>query len=204
MYASTFPLASTGKSVGRFRIDCEGSAWRVEDELELYAAAAAGYARVARHATLSGRSLSVPSGIAELLAGDDEARIGQTQWSYLSSFSHVTWYGLRQAITSTAPRPGLGPGPITVRDNIALRASAGSLRAHRASQGCRLAIRPRRVGRREPACSVRASLSARAGADAGLPAGQRVRPLAVSCGPETGTAAEAGRPARGAALDWVG
>jgi hypothetical protein len=57
--------------------------------------------------------LSVPAGIAELLVGDDEARIGRTQWSYLSSVSHVTWYGLRQAITSTAPTPGLGPGLAT-------------------------------------------------------------------------------------------
>jgi hypothetical protein len=56
---------------------------------------------------------SVPSGIAELLVGDGEARIGRTQWSYLSSVSHVTWYGLRQAITSPAPRPDLGPGLAT-------------------------------------------------------------------------------------------
>jgi hypothetical protein len=56
---------------------------------------------------------SVPSGIAELLVGDGEARIGRAQWSYLSSVSHVTWYGLRQAITSTAPTPGLGPGLAT-------------------------------------------------------------------------------------------
>lgn len=56
---------------------------------------------------------SVPSGIAELLVGDGEARIGRTQWSYLSSVSHVTWYGLMQAITSPAPTPGLGPGLVT-------------------------------------------------------------------------------------------
>lgn len=56
---------------------------------------------------------SVPSGIAELLVGDGEARIGKAQWSYLSAVSHVTWYGLRQAITSDAPTPGLGPGVVT-------------------------------------------------------------------------------------------
>jgi hypothetical protein len=56
---------------------------------------------------------SVPSGIAGLLVGDGEARIGKAQWSYLSSVSHVTWYGLRQAITSPAPTPGLGPGLVT-------------------------------------------------------------------------------------------
>jgi hypothetical protein len=56
---------------------------------------------------------SVPSGIAELLVGDGEARIGRTQWSYLSSVSHVTWFGLLQAITSPAPSPGLGPGLVT-------------------------------------------------------------------------------------------
>ncbi len=55
----------------------------------------------------------VPSGIAELLVGDGEARIGRTQWSYLSSVSHVTWFGLLQAITSPPPTPGLGPGLVT-------------------------------------------------------------------------------------------
>jgi hypothetical protein len=53
---------------------------------------------------------SVPSGIAELLVGDGEARIGKAQWSYLSAVSHGTWYGLRQAITSDAPTPGLDGG----------------------------------------------------------------------------------------------
>jgi hypothetical protein len=56
---------------------------------------------------------SVPSGIADLLVGDGEARMGRTQWSYLSSVSHVTWYGLRQAITSPAPAPRLRPGIAT-------------------------------------------------------------------------------------------
>jgi hypothetical protein len=56
---------------------------------------------------------SVPAGIAELLVGDGEARIGKAQWSYLSSVSHVTWYGLRQAIMGPAPTPGLGPGVVT-------------------------------------------------------------------------------------------
>ena len=53
------------------------------------------------------------SGIAELLVGDGEAQIGKALWSYLSAVSHVTWYGLRQAITSTAPSPGLAGGRVT-------------------------------------------------------------------------------------------
>jgi hypothetical protein len=56
---------------------------------------------------------SVPAGIAELLVGDSEARIGKAQWSYLSSVSHVTWYGLRQAITSPVPTPGLAGGLVS-------------------------------------------------------------------------------------------
>lgn len=54
------------------------------------------------------------SGIAELLVGDGEARIGKAQWSYLSAVSHVTWYGLREAIPKTAtPSPGLAGGRVT-------------------------------------------------------------------------------------------
>jgi len=53
---------------------------------------------------------SVPRGLSEVLVDDGEARIGRAQWSYLSSVSHVTWYGLRQAITSAAPSPVPGPG----------------------------------------------------------------------------------------------
>ncbi|HUB73510.1 MAG TPA: hypothetical protein VL979_05695 [Solirubrobacteraceae bacterium] len=53
---------------------------------------------------------SVPKGLSELLVGDAEARIGRAQWSYLSSVSHVTWYGLRQAITSAAPSPAPSAG----------------------------------------------------------------------------------------------
>jgi hypothetical protein len=56
---------------------------------------------------------SVPQGITELLVGDDDARIGKAQWSYLSSVSHVTWYGLRQAITSTTPAPGVAGGLVS-------------------------------------------------------------------------------------------
>jgi hypothetical protein len=42
---------------------------------------------------------SVPLGINELLLGDDQqGGLGRVQWSYLSAVSHVTWYGLRQAI----------------------------------------------------------------------------------------------------------
>lgn len=53
---------------------------------------------------------SVPKGLSELLVDDGKARIGRAQWSYLSSVSHVTWYGLRQAITSAAPSPAPSPG----------------------------------------------------------------------------------------------
>jgi hypothetical protein len=54
------------------------------------------------------------SGIAELLVGDGEARIGKVQWSFLSAVSHVTWYGLREAIPKTAtPSPGLAGGRVT-------------------------------------------------------------------------------------------
>jgi hypothetical protein len=67
---------------------------------------------------------SVPSGIAELLVGDGEARIGRAQWSYLSAVSHVTWYGLRQAITSPALTPGLGGGLATYGT------TSSSVRAH--------------------------------------------------------------------------
>jgi hypothetical protein len=55
----------------------------------------------------------VPSGITELLVDDGEARIGRTQWSCLSSVSHVTWYGLRQAVTSPTPTPGLAGGLVS-------------------------------------------------------------------------------------------
>ncbi len=54
---------------------------------------------------------SVPKGLSELLVEDGDARIGRAQWSYLSSVSHVTWYGLRQALPSTAPPPGIVPSP---------------------------------------------------------------------------------------------
>lgn len=54
---------------------------------------------------------SVPFAIAELLVGDGEATIGKAQWSYLSSVSHVTWYGLREALPSTAAPPGIVPRP---------------------------------------------------------------------------------------------
>jgi hypothetical protein len=53
---------------------------------------------------------SVPRGLSELLVDDGKARIGRTQWSHLSSVSPVTWYGLRQAITSAALSPAPSPG----------------------------------------------------------------------------------------------
>lgn len=52
----------------------------------------------------------VPKGLSELLVDDGDARIGRAQWSYLSSVSHVTWYGIREAITSAAPSPAPSPG----------------------------------------------------------------------------------------------
>jgi len=45
------------------------------------------------------RRPSIPAGIARLLGDDAEAQIGRVQWSYLSAVSHVTWYGLRQALS---------------------------------------------------------------------------------------------------------
>lgn len=54
---------------------------------------------------------SVAKGLSELLVDDGDARIGRAQWSYLSSVSHVTWYGLRQALPSTVPPPGIAPSP---------------------------------------------------------------------------------------------
>lgn len=44
------------------------------------------------------RRPSVPQAIDELLEGGPASRIGRVQWSYLSSVSHVTWYGLRQSM----------------------------------------------------------------------------------------------------------
>ena len=45
------------------------------------------------------RRPSIQSGIARLLGDDAEAQIGRVRWSYLSAVSHVTWYGLRQALS---------------------------------------------------------------------------------------------------------
>ncbi len=56
---------------------------------------------------------SVPKGLSELLVDDGDARIGRAQWSYLSSVSHVTWYGIREALPSTAPPPGIAPSPVS-------------------------------------------------------------------------------------------
>ena len=42
---------------------------------------------------------SVSLGIDELLPGE-ESKLGRVLWGYLSAVSHVTWYGLRQALTS--------------------------------------------------------------------------------------------------------
>jgi hypothetical protein len=68
---------------------------------------------------------SVPRGLSELLVDDGEARIGRAQWSYLSSVSHVTWYGLRQAITSAAPPPAPGPGVASYgTTSVSVRAQA--------------------------------------------------------------------------------
>lgn len=50
---------------------------------------------------------SVPAGIEKLLVGEGEWRIGRVQWSYLSSVSHVTWYGLRQSVVEPPAAPGV-------------------------------------------------------------------------------------------------
>jgi hypothetical protein len=41
---------------------------------------------------------SVPEGINKLLLRDGDWKLGRVQWSYLSSVSHATWYGLAQAV----------------------------------------------------------------------------------------------------------
>jgi hypothetical protein len=41
-------------------------------------------------------------------------RIGRVQWSYLSAVSHVTWYGLRQAITEAGTKSDLGPSLVSI------------------------------------------------------------------------------------------
>jgi hypothetical protein len=46
---------------------------------------------------------SVPRGIDTLVVGEGEWSLGRVEWSYLSSVSHVTWYGLRQALTESQP-----------------------------------------------------------------------------------------------------
>ncbi len=46
---------------------------------------------------------SVARGIEELIVGDGNWCLGRVEWSYLSSVSHVTWYGLRQAMGEPGP-----------------------------------------------------------------------------------------------------
>jgi hypothetical protein len=46
---------------------------------------------------------SVPRGIDELIVGDGKWSLGRVEWSFLSALSHVTWYGLRQALPESAP-----------------------------------------------------------------------------------------------------
>lgn len=47
------------------------------------------------------RGPRVPRGIDELIVGEGEWSLGRAEWSYLSAASHVTWYGLRQALATT-------------------------------------------------------------------------------------------------------
>jgi hypothetical protein len=59
---------------------------------------------------------SIPDGIDGLLMDNREGawRIGRVQWSYLSAVSHVTWYGLRQAITEAGAESDLGPSLVSI------------------------------------------------------------------------------------------
>lgn len=52
---------------------------------------------------------SVPRGLSEMLLDDSEVRIDRVQWSYLSSVSHVTSYGIREATTRATPSAVPGP-----------------------------------------------------------------------------------------------
>lgn len=85
---------------------------------------------------------SVPKGLSELLVDDGDARIGRAQWSYLSSVSHVTWYGLRQAITSAASSPAPSPGLASYgTTSSSVRAQAvGVLRALRKAADARFVL----------------------------------------------------------------
>lgn len=55
---------------------------------------------------------SIPAGIAALLVNEPESRIGRVQWSYLSAVSHVTWYGLRQALPDQLEEQHLAGPPL--------------------------------------------------------------------------------------------
>ncbi|HEY1687786.1 MAG TPA: hypothetical protein VGF95_02875 [Solirubrobacteraceae bacterium] len=85
---------------------------------------------------------SVPRALSELLVGDGEARIGRAQWGYLSSVSHVTWYGLREALPSTAPPPGIVPSPASFgTTSSSVRAQAACvLRALRKAADARFVL----------------------------------------------------------------
>jgi hypothetical protein len=62
------------------------------------------------------RRPSIPDGIDGLLMDNRDGawRIGRVQWSYLSAVSHVTWYGLRQAITEPPPESELRPSLVSI------------------------------------------------------------------------------------------
>jgi hypothetical protein len=58
------------------------------------------------------RRPSMATGIDDLLSVEQRTNVGKAQWSYLSSISHVTWYGLRVSIGSESPEPGLLGSPM--------------------------------------------------------------------------------------------
>jgi len=54
------------------------------------------------------------TGIARLLVDDDARKIGELEWSRLSAVAHVTWFGLREALTFDESTPNLATGLSTV------------------------------------------------------------------------------------------
>jgi hypothetical protein len=68
---------------------------------------------------------SIPGGIAALLVGERESRIGRLLWSYLSAVSHVTWFG----IGGTLSRAGEPDPAGFVRATIGTQSSSVSTQA---------------------------------------------------------------------------
>jgi hypothetical protein len=69
---------------------------------------------------------SMAAGIDGLLSLDQTSRVGKAQWSYLSSISHVTWYGLHISIGAEVPEPGRLGSPLA---HVFVRTTAVQLQA---------------------------------------------------------------------------